>query len=205
MPIQEFVIKLYHLFQLETCEDFVERREIRKKLRELRQKRMECPDPEPTSTRSRHREVHTEEITTKTSDGVTVTETHKTKTEIIENGDVIASEQNVEESSKVEEDDEPEIGDVELDPEPNEEDEEEEKQEDEEGDQEEDQEEDQEKDQEEVPEETTEEAEATEEPPQEEETENVPPYLQKNPENLTEQEIEEIDDLDFLETTVSKK
>jgi len=156
-------------------------------------------DPEPVG-RSRRREVHTEEITTKSSDGVTVTETHKTKTEVIENGDVISSEETVKESSKVE-DDVPDIGDVELDPEPDQEDgQEEEDQEDgQEGDQEDEQQEDE--DQEKEPEG----AEGTDEPPQEEETENVPPYLQKNPENLTEQEIEEIDDLDFLETTVSKR
>lgn len=44
---------------------------------------------------------------------------------------------------------------------------------------------------------------AAEEEPVPEEEEDVPPYAQKNPQDLTERDIEEIDDLDFLETTVN--
>lgn len=146
---------------------------------------MDEPNPEPSgrSGRSSRRKEYKEEITTKSSDGVTITETHTTKKEIVENGDVVTSEERVEVSSKVEDEAAP---DDEPEPEPEAEPEQEPEQE-----------------QEPEPELEEAEAEAPEETPQEDESENVPPYMQKNPENLTEQEIEEIDDLDFLETTVS--
>lgn len=140
------------------------------------------------------REKHVEETTRSSSDGVTVKETHTTKTKIIENGDVVKEEKVVKITSKDEPDgggQEPDNGaaaaeaEAELEAELEEELEEELK--------------------EELKEELEEEKAAEEEPaPEEEEAENVPFYAQKSPQDLTERDIEEIDDLDFLEATVNQ-
>ncbi|XP_031561895.1 microtubule-associated protein 1B-like [Actinia tenebrosa] len=164
--------------QLEASKDFEERKEIRQKLRKLRQQKLEALEAEPTGRGGRRRrEERTERTTTTTSDGVTTTEKRTTKTEIVENGDVIKSEEDVvvkKEELEPEPEPEPE---PEAEPEP-------------------------EVEAEAEPEVEQEPEKEEEQPEEDQEDGDVPFYLKKNPEDLTENDIGEIDDLDFLENTL---
>ncbi|XP_048583192.1 titin homolog isoform X1 [Nematostella vectensis] len=200
--------------ELEACQDFDVRREIRGKLRELRRKKLELleADTAPTTRTRRTRREERTETSSSTDDGTTVRTTRRSRREVVENGDVKHEEDKVSVKEKVikkepepEPEPEPEIKAGEPEPEVEAEPETEpEREPEKEVENEPEPEPEPEKEPEPEPEPESEAPEPEPEPEPEEPEPEDESSPRKKPSELTERDIEEIEDLDYLEAALKE-